>query len=57
MSDDFKGILEGFRDMMENKLNCMVEVIYNDGMERYGVGRKPAEEKQGQAKSRPQVET
>ena len=48
---DLKGILEGLKGTVESKRNCMGEVIYNYGMERYGVCQKARKEKQGQAGS------
>ena len=37
---DFKGILEVLKDTAEYELNWKGEVIYNYGMERYGVCQK-----------------
>ena len=51
-----KGIWEGLKGTAEYKLNHMSEVVYNYGVERYGVFQRGRKEKQGQAKSRWQVE-
>ena len=47
-----KGIWEGLKGKAEYKLNHMSEVVYNYGVERYGVFQRGRKEKQGQAKSR-----
>ena len=42
--------------MAESKLDCIGEVIYHYGMESDGVCLKARKEKQGQAKSKQQIE-
>ena len=43
-----KGILKGLKGTMENKLNRMGRIIYNYGMEGYGLFQKARKEKQSQ---------
>ena len=52
INDEFKGISEGSKGTGERKLNHTGEVIYNNGMESYGVCQTARKKKQGQAKSR-----
>ena len=49
-------MLEGLKGMAESKLDCIGEVIYHYGMESDGVCLKARKEKQGQAKSKQQIE-
>ena len=56
IDNDFKGILERLKGRPEGKWYHMGDVNYNYGKERYIVCQKARKEKQGQAKSRRQVE-
>ena len=50
INDEFKGISEGSKGTGERKMNHTGEVIYNNGMESYGVCQTARKKKQGQAK-------